>query len=114
MCHLLSDNQHGHPLAFVRHELLQPQWSQPPIIFTIALANQKGGVGKTTAQVTLASGFSQHQKSTLIIYLDPQGHVAFSLGVEKTPALYRWLVMDEALTDVIQTVRPDLDILSSD
>ncbi len=101
-------------MAIVRHEFLQPQRSQPPIMFTIALANQKGGVGKTTTAVTLASGFSQHQKSTLIIDLDPQGHVAFSLGVEKTPALYRWLVMDEALTDVIQTVRPDLDILSSD
>ncbi len=83
-------------------------------MFIIALANQKGGVGKTTTAVTLASGFTQYQKKTLLIDLDPQGHIAFSFGVEKTPGLYRWLVMDETLEEVIQTVRPGLDILSSD
>jgi chromosome partitioning protein len=83
-------------------------------MFIFAFANQKGGVGKTTTAVTLASGFSQHQKKTLLIDLDPQGHVAFSFGLDKTPGLYRWLVLDEPLSEVVQTVRPGLDILSSD
>lgn len=83
-------------------------------MFIIALANQKGGVGKTTTAVTLASGFIQHQKKTLLIDLDPQGHIAFSFGFEKNPGLYRWLVMDEPLEDIVQMVRPGLDILSSD
>ena len=82
------------------------------IIF--ALANQKGGVGKTTTAVTLANGFSLHNKRTLLIDLDPQGHVAFSFGVDKKPSLYQWLVLDEPLSSVVETVRPNLDILSSD
>lgn len=83
-------------------------------MFIIALANQKGGVGKTTTAVTLASGFAQQKKKTLLIDLDPQGHIAFSFGVEKTPGLYHWLVMDEPIQQVVQMVRPDLDILSGD
>ena len=83
-------------------------------MFIIALANQKGGVGKTTTAVTLADGFAQSRKSTLLVDLDPQGHIAFSFGEEKTPGLYHWLVMEEPLQKVVQTVRPGLDILSSD
>ncbi len=82
------------------------------IIF--ALANQKGGVGKTTTAVTLSNGFSLQNKRTLLVDLDPQGHVAFSFGVDKKPNLYNWLVMDEPLSNVVETVRPNLDILSSD
>jgi len=52
-------------------------------MFIIALANQKGGVGKTTTAVTLASGFSLHLKNTLLIDLDPQGHIAFFLWCGK-------------------------------
>ncbi|HSM26306.1 MAG TPA: ParA family protein [Anaerolineaceae bacterium] len=83
-------------------------------MFIIALANQKGGVGKTTTAVTLANGFAQNKKKTLLIDLDPQGHIAFSFGVDKTPGLYHWLVMDEPIQQLVQTVRPDLDILSGD
>jgi chromosome partitioning protein len=83
-------------------------------MFIIAFANQKGGVGKTTTAVTLASGFVQHNKKTLLVDLDPQGHIAFSFGLDKTPGLYKWLVLEEPIEEAVQTVRPDLDILSSD
>lgn len=80
----------------------------------IALANQKGGVGKTTTAVTLSSGFALQNKRTLLIDLDPQGHIAFSFGMDKKPSLYQWLVLEEPLNSLVETVRPDLDIISSD
>jgi chromosome partitioning protein len=47
---------------------------------TIAIANQKGGCGKTTSSVNIAAAFAQHGKRTLIMDLDPQGHSTLGLG----------------------------------
>jgi chromosome partitioning protein len=47
---------------------------------TIAIANQKGGCGKTTTSVNLAAGFATHGKRTLIVDLDPQGHSTLGFG----------------------------------
>jgi chromosome partitioning protein len=46
----------------------------------IAIANQKGGCGKTTSSVNIAAAFAQHGKRTLIMDLDPQGHSTLGLG----------------------------------
>ncbi len=47
---------------------------------TIAIANQKGGCGKTTSAVNIAAAFAYHGKRTLIMDLDPQGHSTLGLG----------------------------------
>lgn len=80
----------------------------------VSFANQKGGVGKTTSAITLADGLARQDYRTLLIDLDPQGHVAFSFGMDKSPGLYRWICQGDALKDVVISVRPNLDILPSD
>lgn len=82
------------------------------IIF--AFANQKGGVGKTTTAVTLGDGLARRGLRTLLVDLDPQGHLALSFGLEKSPGLYRLICLDETLPEVVQHVRPNLDLVAGD
>ncbi len=53
----------------------------PKVVRTIALMNQKGGVGKTTTTVNLAAGIARLGRRVLVIDLDPQGHATLHLGV---------------------------------
>ena len=80
----------------------------------IAFANQKGGVGKTTTAVTLAHGLALQGRRTLLVDLDPQGHVALALGLDKSPGLYQLICLDVKLSKAIRPARPNLDILPSD
>jgi len=83
-------------------------------MFTVTITNQKGGVGKTTTAVTLAAGLAAAGRRVLLIDLDPQGHVALSLGLEKAPGLYRLLAEAAPLAEVITRARPGLDAILSD
>ena len=60
----------------------------------IAIANQKGGVGKTTTAVTLAHGLARRGKRVLLLDFDPQGQAARSLHLAPTPGVYSLLTMD--------------------
>jgi chromosome partitioning protein len=84
---------------------------------TIALVNQKGGVGKTTTAVTLAHGLALRGYLVLLVDLDAQGNVADSLGLQKRGDLYRFLI-DAAGIDAITpcgvATRENLDVILAD
>jgi len=80
----------------------------------IAVANQKGGVGKTTTAVTLAHGAALRGWRTLLVDLDAQGNVADSLGLESGTALYRWLSGGCTLDEAATQARTGLDVVRGD
>lgn len=78
-----------------------PKSARPKII---AVANQKGGVGKTTTAINLATALTEAGKSVLVMDLDPQGNASTGLGIfadSRGMTTYDLLVEDAKLQDVV-------------
>jgi chromosome partitioning protein len=84
----------------------------------IAVANQKGGVGKTTTAINLAASLAISEQSTLLIDCDPQGNTTSGIGFPKDPSrrtLYQALILGEPLEKIIlKTQVEGLDLIPSD
>ncbi len=83
---------------------------------SIAIINQKGGVGKTTTAVNLGAALSDMGQSVCLVDLDPQAHASLHMGVALTdnhPSIYQVLTSDTRLSEVRTAINDNLWLIPS-
>ncbi len=88
----------------------RPGFPRPPATRVLTVANQKGGVGKTTTTVNVAAALAQGGLRVLVLDIDPQGNASTALGIDhhaEVPSLYDVVVDDKPLSEVVQPC-PDI------
>lgn len=102
-----------HMLLARQGSRMRPALPRPEATRVFVVANQKGGVGKTTSTVNVAAALAQLGQRVLVIDLDPQGNASTALAVEHhrgTPSTYDLLVDEHSLADVVKAC-PDVENL---
>lgn len=93
-------------LSVLSHGKQNP-WPQPHGCRVITIANQKGGVGKTTTAVNIATCLALHGSRVLVVDLDPQGNASTALGVDhrpEVPSVYGVMVESQPLMEAVAPV----------
>ncbi len=96
-------------------ESIETRGNKKPMGRIIAIANNKGGVGKTTTAVNLGAGLAEKGKKVLVVDADPQGNATSGLGVEKNEldyTLYDLLLGEANVQDcIIKEVSPNINLI---
>ncbi len=97
--------QVAHQLLVNEGRRLQEPLPRPDMPRIMVVANQKGGVGKTTSTVNVAAALAQHGLRVLVVDLDPQGNASTALSIDHhrgTPSTYDALVDGVPFVDIVQ------------